>query len=347
MCKNFIYLLALLLFFGCSNEKPKSQTPPPPFVGVLEAKSGDIDLKFNYPAQIISDQNVEIVAKVSGTIVKQFVKAGQNVQEGDKLFLIDPLKYEAAYAIALANFKKSDMDYKRALKLQKQKAISQKEFDSAKAAFLVAEANLKNSKIDLDYTEVKAPFSGVVGDNLKDVGSFVSVGVSLIRLTKLNPIYAKFSIPDIDALEMNKNLYNKDWVQISSDANLTTDSGNFAGKVIFIDKVISKNGALEAKAEFLNDDLRLLPGSYGSILMSGFKQKNGFLVPQIAIKQDVAGAYVLILDQGIVNKKRIKIVFQDDINAVVSEGIKNGDKIIMDNFKKIRVGSPATQAKGN
>ncbi len=344
---KFICLFVLFVFLGCSDSKPKTQTPPPPFVGVIEVKSKDVTLSFNYPAQIISDQNVEIVTKVSGEIVKQFVKAGDNVKAGDKLFLIDPVKYEAAYLVANANFIKSQMDYQRVLKLKKQNAISQKEFDSAKATFLISKANLTNAKIDLDYTEVKAPFSGVVGDNLKDVGSFVISGQSLIRLTKLNPIYAKFSIPDIDALDINQNLQEKSWEQVSSEANLSINGQNFVGKVVFIDKVISKNAALEAKAEFDNSDLKLLPGSYGAILMSGLKQKNGFSVPQIAIKQDVAGAYVLVLENGIVNKKRIKIVFQNDSNAVVSEGLKNGDKIIIDNFKKIRVGSPAIQAKGN
>ena len=297
-----------------------------------------------------------IYPKVSGTIIKQFFKPGDSVKAGDKLFLIDPEKYQAGYdaleaaiGVANANLKNAQTEFNRISNLYKKNAVSQKDYDAAVSALEIANANLlsaranaKNAKIDLGYTSITAPFDGVLGDNLADVGSLVVANSTrLVRLTKINPIEAHFYISDVDNLNRVKMQESSLWVQTNSGAVLKVGSEEFSGKVNFIDNVVNTNmGSVLAKAEFNNDEGKLLPGMFGHIKMDGFYQKDGFKIPQVALQQTDVKTYVLVVTDGKVASKDVKITYQTKDAAVVSEGLNEGDKIIMNNFLKIGVGAP-------
>ncbi|WP_169754711.1 efflux RND transporter periplasmic adaptor subunit [Campylobacter curvus] len=368
-------LVAALFFTGCLDDlnifkKDKAQAAasamPPAQVDVVVAKKGDYPMSFNYPARIQSEQDVIIKPKVSGTLLKQNFKAGDTVKEGQVLFVIDPEKYQATYesskasiAQAEANLKNAKNEMERVKKLFAQKALSQKEYDSALAAYESADATLKsavastkNAKLDLGYTNVTAPFSGVVGENLVDVGAYIAAGsTELVRLTKIDPIDVRFYISDIDELNRAKNIDQNSWEQINKEAILTVDGQNFEGKVKFIDSTVDVNsGGVLAKAEFENKDGKLLPGVFARISMNGFVQKDSFAIPQVAILQDTVSPYVYLVKDGKVVKKSIKIIYQTVTEAYVKEGLEEGDVIILNNFKKIGPGSsvqPDTQGKEN
>ncbi|AII14011.1 multidrug efflux system CmeABC, periplasmic fusion protein CmeA [Campylobacter iguaniorum] len=372
---NKIYGLSILatviLFSGCFSQTDKKQNAqaggmPPLPVGVFVAKAGDIPIVLNYSGQTTSNMDVTLKAKVAGTIEKQFFKAGDRVQAGDKLYLIDQAKYKAVYdsslanlKVAEANFNNAKTDFDRSLKLHANSAISQKEFDSSKATFestkasvLAAKANLQNSKIDLDYSVVTAPFSGVIGDSLKDVGSYVSSADSdLVRLTKLNPIYVDFAISDVNRLEIAQKLGSKEWVQLNSLVTMKYEGKDYNGTLDFIDNVIDQSsGTVSAKAKFDNNATKLRPGAFATVEVYGFYQKNGFKIPQVAILQDLVNPFVYTIKDGKVVKNPIKIVSQDATSAIISSGLNDGDIIIIDNFKKIREGQsvqPVQDTKGN
>ncbi|MBR8463245.1 efflux RND transporter periplasmic adaptor subunit [Campylobacter sp. faydin G-24] len=342
------------------------QMPPPAHVDVIVAKKGSYPMSFEYPAKIQSEQDVVLKPKVSGTLIKQNFKPGDSVKAGQILFIIDPSKYQATYdayeasiAQATANLKNAKSELTRVQSLFKQKAISQKEYDtavathdSANAALQSAQANAKNAKIDLGYTNVTAPFSGVVSENLVDVGTYVAAGsTELVRLTKIDPIDVRFYITDIDNLNRVKNLDNNSWEQINEEANLKIDGQTYTGKVKFIDSVVDESsGGVLAKAEFDNKNGKLIPGIFATISMDGFIQRDSFVIPQIAILQDIISPYVYVVKDGKVAKKTIKIVYQKVAEAYVNEGLEDGDLIITNNFKKIGIGSPVvvdTQGKEN
>lgn len=360
---NFSLIAGILLSFaGCFKDDKASATSqasqiPPAKVDIVKAKKEDIPITFEYPAKIVSDQDVTLRPKVSGTLIKQYFKAGDKVKAGDKLFLIDPEKYQASYdaleanvAVAGATLKNAQTEFNRVRKLYEKKAVSQKEFDSAKSALDIANANLlsvkansKNAKIDLGYTTVVAPFEGVLGENLVDVGSFVSASATeLVRLTKIDPISVKFYIADVDNLNRVKNIEGGIWAQNGASATLKTGNEIFKGNVSFIDSVVDVNvGSVLAKAEFENKEAKLMPGAFVSITMEGFYQKDGFKIPQVAIQQDAMNTFVLVLKDQKVTQKNIKISYQKEDYAVVSEGLEEGDLIIINNFKKIKVGAGA------
>lgn len=358
-----VLLLTSLLFTACFDEKDKKSAAagqqrqmPPSKVDVFVAKKSNVPISFDYTATLTSQQDVIIYPKVSGTIIKQFFKPGDNIKAGDKLFLIDPEKYQAGYdaleaaiGVANANLKNAQTEFNRISNLYKKNAVSQKDYDAAVSVLEIANANLlsaranaKNAKIDLGYTSITAPFDGVLGDNLADVGSLVVANSTrLVRLTKINPIEAHFYISDVDNLNRVKMQESSLWVQTNSGAVLKVGSEEFSGKVNFIDNVVNTNmGSVLAKAEFNNDEGKLLPGMFGHIKMDGFYQKDGFKIPQVALQQTDVKTYVLVVAEGKVASKDVKITYQTKDAAVVSEGLNENDKIIMNNFLKIGVGAP-------
>lgn len=364
--KSFLVLsAAVFLFSGCFESSDKKAATgrqmPPSHVDIFVAQKADVPISFDYTATVTSNQDVIIYPKVSGTIIKQFFKPGDKIKAGDKLFLIDPEKYEASYdsldaavGVANANLKNAQTEFKRISALYKKNAVSQKDYDAAVAAYDIAnatlvsaKATLKNAKIDLGYTTITAPFDGVVGDNKVDVGSLVTASqTQLVRLTKINPIEADFYIADVDNLSRKANLDNGAWQQLNSEAVLNLNNEDFTGKVTFIDNVVNTaTGSVLAKASFDNSEGKILPGAFGHIKMSGFVQKNAFNIPQVALQQSATNTYVLVVKDGKVGQKNVKTSYQTKDMVVVTEGLEEGDKIIVNNFLKIGVGAPVETDK--
>jgi len=357
--------VAVLFLSGCfenkENKAAAGRQMPLSHVDIFIAQKTDIPISFDYTATVASSQDVIIYPKVGGTIIKQFFKPGSKVKAGDKLFLIDPEKYQASFdsldasvGVANANLKNAETEFKRISALYKKNAVSQKDYDAAVAAYDIAnanlvsaKANLKNAKIDLGYTTITAPFDGVVGDNQVDVGSLVIANqTKLVRLTKINPIEAEFYIADVDNLTRKTNLDNGSWQQLNSDTVLSVNGENFNGKVNFIDNVVNTaTGSVLAKASFDNSEGKILPGAFGHIKMSGFVQKNAFNIPQVALQQSATNSYVLVVKDGKVSQKNVKTSYQTKDMIVVTEGLEEGDKIIVSNFLKIGVGAPVETDK--
>ncbi|WP_107686177.1 efflux RND transporter periplasmic adaptor subunit [Campylobacter concisus] len=357
--------VAVLFLSGCfenkENKAAAGRQMPLSHVDIFTAQKTDMPISFDYTATVTSSQDVIIYPKVGGTIIKQFFKPGSKVKAGDKLFLIDPEKYQASFdsldasvGVANANLKNAETEFKRISALYKKNAVSQKDYDAAVAAYDIAnanlvsaKANLKNAKIDLGYTTITAPFDGVVGDNQVDVGSLVIANqTKLVRLTKINPIEAEFYIADVDNLTRKTNLDNGSWQQLNSDAVLSVNGENFNGKVNFIDNVVNTaTGSVLAKASFDNSEGKILPGTFGHIKMSGFVQKNAFNIPQVALQQSATNSYVLVVKDGKVSQKNVKTGYQTKNMVAVTEGLEDGDKIIVNNFLKIGVGAPVETDK--
>jgi len=343
-------IFAAFLVSGCSyfekkedkGAKQGGETPALP-VGVFTAKSADVPIILKFNGQTISELEIMLKPQVSGTIEKQLFEPGHSVKKGDVLYEIDRSKYQAAFDSANANLQNASADYKRAKALKASNTISQKDFDIAKAAFMVAEANFKSAKIDLDHSLVTAPFDGMAGDTQKDVGAYVNVGEDLVRLSKFDPIDVEFGIADVDRLELDANLRNGQWKQLGRQVSINLGGKDYNGTLSFIDSVINTNTAsVSAKAQIPNPSLEIRPGVFTKVSVEGFYQKNGFKIPQVALKQDLSNTIVYVVQDGKVAKKVVKIAAQDTRTATISSGLQDGDQIILDNFKKINVGSKVT-----
>ncbi len=329
---------------GCGSENSASAPAQPPLpVGTITAKKADIPIILSYSGTTESGSDVVLKAKVSGAIEKQLFTAGSTIKRGEALYQIDRSKYEAAHNSAQATLKNAQAQLKRAEQLKELNAISPAEYDSVLASFQVAEANSKNTKIDLGFSTVSAPFDGVIGDTKKDIGSFVSVSEELVRLTSLNPIFVRFAISDVARLNISQNIKSGQWIEQSASAFIEYEGRKIEGKLSFVDNIIdAASGTVDAKAEFENSDLSIRPGAFVRISVGGFMQKDGFQIPQIAMLQDLVSPFVYVVKDGKVAKAPIKIASQDATTAVVSHGLSDGDVVIVDNFLKIKIGQPVS-----
>ena len=153
----------------------------------------------------------------------------------------------------------------------------------------------------------------------------------------------EFGIADIDRLELDANLRNGQWKQLGRQVSVNLGGKDYNGTLSFIDSVINTNTAsVSAKAQIPNPNLEIRPGVFTKISVDGFYQKNGFKIPQVALKQDLSNTIVYVVQDGKVAKKVVKIAAQDTRTATISSGLQDGDQIILDNFKKINVGSKVT-----
>ena len=350
MKKVVSLIFAAFLVSGCSyfekkedkGAKQGGETPALP-VGVFTAKSADVPIILKFNGQTVSELEIMLKPQVSGTMEKQLFEPGRSVKKGDVLYEIDRSRYQAAFDSANATLQSASADYKRAKALKASNTISQKDFDTAKAAFMVAEANFKSAKIDFDHSLVTAPFDGMAGDTQKDVGAYVNVGEDLVRLSKFDPIDVEFGIADVDRLELDANLKNGQWKQLGRQVSINLGGKDYNGTLSFIDSVINTNTAsVSAKAQIPNPNLEIRPGIFTKVSVEGFYQKNGFKIPQVALKQDLSNTIVYVVQDGKVAKKVVKISAQDTRTATISSGLQDGDQIILDNFKKINVGSKVT-----
>jgi membrane fusion protein (multidrug efflux system) len=339
-------------------------------VSTFVASKGDIDITLEYPAKVKSVQQVQVVARVPGTLEKKFFKEGSTVKEGQLLYRIDPAKYQAAYdaasaqlSIAEANAKQADRNWNRTEVLYAKNALSQREYDSALSAYesanaqvKAAEAALLNAKVDLGYTNVTATAGGDIGESLQDLGSYVGTAATnalLTTITQTNPIYAEFSIPDIDALKQRYTLKTGSWGNLAAaklPAKIITPAGEAydeMGVFDYIDtNVDAQTASIKARATFKNGDKVLLPGLFVRVVIEGLVQKDTFSIPQKAVMQDPLGNYVYVMSNNTAQKRPI-VVGNTIANSeiIVNSGLNVGDIIILDNLNKLRPGAPVVDAK--
>ncbi len=361
MRSRFFVASAVLGLFlvGCSGEQKaqqgqQQQAPQAVPVPALTVKSTPINLSYEYPARLKSVEQAQVVAKVNGTLLKKSYTEGAFVKEGALLFKIDPKKYQATYDKAKANLgvaeaalKNAERSKNRVESLYKDKAVSEQERDSVISNYEIALAQveasravLNDAQIDLDYTSVTAPIGGMAGQKLIDAGNYIGAQTILTTITKLDPIYAEFSIPDSD-LAKAKSVEG-------GVAKIILENGKeFTGKVNFFDSVIDdKSGTIALRAEFKNSNNELIPGQFGRIRLENSSSEPLILVPQKAVMQSPQGSSVYIVENGIAE---IRLVVLGETIAkgwVIKSGLKDGDIVIVDNITKVRPKSPVKPMEG-
>ncbi|MDR0666434.1 MAG: efflux RND transporter periplasmic adaptor subunit [Campylobacteraceae bacterium] len=372
MCFNKLSLLkfsatalACLLFAtGCDKGGQSAagapQMPPLP-VNTFTAHKRDIPINLEYPARIKSVQQIQVVARVPGTLEKKFFKEGSFVNEGTLLYRIDPAKYQAAYdiakaqvSVAEASYKQAERNWERSEKLYEKNAISQREYDqalsgyeTAKAQVEAANAALSNAKVDLEYTNIKAAASGSIGQNLQDLGSYVGTSAAnsvLTTITQTNPVYAEFSLPDIELLKKRYTLARGDWKSITNaklPVRIFTPAGESyekLGTFDFLDNLVDPQTAtIKARATFNNKDGVLIPGLFVRVSIEGLMQKDVFAIPQRAVLQDPMGTYVFIGKNAKASK--VYVVTENTIansEIIIQDGLNEGDEVILDNLTKLK-----------
>ncbi|HEX4332774.1 MAG TPA: efflux RND transporter periplasmic adaptor subunit [Usitatibacter sp.] len=304
--------------------------------------------------QAEGSRDVEIHARVTGIIEKRAYEEGAPVQAGQLLFLIDPAPFELAVDEAKAALQQervkrdlAETDTKRLEPLAREKAIAQRDYDTAvatartsTASIAAAEAKLKEAELNLSYTKVAAPISGITGRAQRSEGSLVTANTDsslLTTLTQVNPIWVRFSLAEPDFNRI-RGAERGARVQLVNDANaIVADNGKLNFSASTVD---TKLGTVQLRAEFPNPGIKWLPGQFLKVRVLAGEQ-NAFLVPQQAILQSEQSRIVMTAGpDGKAVSKPVKIANWVGSNAVVTAGLSDGDMVIVDNLVKVRPGSP-------
>ena len=363
-------LFSALLFNGCGDSKgnnsQNSLSLPPLKVTTYQVKLNDIPVSMEYPAKIKSMQQVNVVAKVNGTLEKKNFTEGNFVKKEEVLYQIDSTRYEALMQEALADvemktatLKQATREWERVKILFEQDSTSQKDRDSALSAYETAQAslkasqaNLKKAQIDLGYTKVKAPISGFTSLNKQDLGSYVgSTNESMIltTITQTNPIYVEFSLPDIEFLKKRFIINDGNWNNISQtklQVSIIFSDGLIyeeKGTLDFIDSFVdNETSTVKARATFENPKNDLISGLFVKIRIDGLIYKNAISIPQTSLLQDTTGAFVYIVKDNQAIRTPVKIENISKDTYIINDGLNEGDIVITNNLTKLKSGSSIT-----
>jgi membrane fusion protein (multidrug efflux system) len=323
-------------------------------VTAIEMQPRRVPIVVEAAGQAEGSKEVEVRARVSGILTGQHYKEGDSVKAGSTLFTIDRVPYEIALVQARAaltqeqaNVEKAQRDAARLKPLIEQKAISQKEYDDATSALktsdaLVAanEARVREAELNLEYTRVTAPISGVTGRAVQSVGSLVTAGGASSLLTTVNisdPVWVSFSFSESEVLQLRRAGGKTGVTLILPDGSTYAKTGklNFAAST-----VDTKTGAVPLRAEFPNPKLELLPGQFVRVQVT-LGEREAYLVPQSALSQGDQGKIVFTVSAD--NKVAPRPVETDGWSGhdwVITQGLAPGDRVIVDNLMKLRPGAP-------
>lgn len=362
--KNIVISMVAVsvLFLGCSDEKGSpvgqaqaGQMPPLPVKDYV-VKFDRADFTKSYSALLKPSQEVEVVARVSGVLVKENFLEGAFVKKGDTLYEIQKEEYDASLEEskaslqkAEANLLKASKDWSRSEYLFKNAAVSEQQRDevlyaheNAKAEVHKAKASLKNAQLNRDYATIKAPISGIVGLSSSDEGSFISTqNAQLTTITALDPIHAEFSLSSSDATKYLSQ------IKKSAQASLTLNKKTYKGTIDFIaPKVDAQTDTLHMRAKFENPDGDLLIGSFVEITLGGFSYESVAKIPQNALIKTPDATVVYVIENGAVSMRPVKVAHTDNGVAIVESGLKENEHIVISNIAKLKPNSKVTVMEG-
>lgn len=361
--------LALLLLIvpalaACEQSEPKAQPAPPlPQVTVatpLKKVAADLD---EYVGRFVAVESVEIRGRVSGYLEAIHFRDGQLVQQGDLLFTIDRRPFQSALAQARANLAQAranlafaESDLARAQNVRVGTVISQQTLDQRVQAKRVAEASVaaqeaaeRQAALDLEFTELRAPVSGRIGDRRVSQGNLVTGGTSgsttlLATVQSTDPIRFEFTLdeaaylhyarPARDVADPTRGLTVPVKLKLLDEAEFTHE-----GRLDFIDNAIDRStGTMRARAEFANPKATLTPGMFGRVQVAAGPPSEVLVVPDAAIGTEQASKYVLVVDDE--NVARPKYVTPGALidGLRVAEGLAEGDRVIVNGLMRVRPG---------
>lgn len=356
-----------LALAGCE-EKNTYVAPPPPSVTVAPVLQQDVQRYLELTGNTASINTVDLNARVQGFLTAIKYQDGQFVKKGTVLFVIEQDQYKAdvaqAQAVLAANQAlqvQAEAEYNRQNQLAKQDFASQATLDQARAKRDQAVANVQNAqasldiaKINLGYTEVAAPFDGVVTAHLQDVGALVGYGspTKLATIVEINPIYVWFSLSENQVLNIKEALAKQgrtirsvveNMVDIPVEIGLQTETGYpHKGKLDYISpQVDPSTGTLTVRAIFDNKDLSLLPGLFARVRLPLGPAEPTILVNDNAIGTNQTGAYVLTVGKdNVVSQAQINMgQLQDKGLRAVNSGLVGGDQVVINGIQRAIPGS--------
>ena len=343
---------------------------PPAAVSTMTVQPKAVLAPFEYTGQTAGSREVEVRARVRGILLARNFTEGGTVKKGQSLYTIDPApfratlaKAEADLAGALARLEQSKRNAARLQPLYAEKAVSQKDYDDAISAQTIGEADVKaararllEAQLDLEYTRVEAPVSGIVGRSLQSEGTLVSgPEVLLTRITQVDPMWVNFGIPDADQLRMRS--------EAEAGRLVLPKDGRFEVRVRLADgqvysrtgwltfsdvRVSGQTGTSDARAVIANPDEKLRSGQFVRVTLSGATRPGAVLVPQRAVLEGPQGKFVYVVDEKSTAQPRpVELGEWAGSDWIITGGLQPGERVIIDGVMRIGPGAPVQAASVN
>lgn len=369
MKKNIIILVlivvaALLFRYGFSVYDRVMQTKAmrnkkAPEVTVADIQEAEIIRSFEAPGRVVSKYQVNVMARIAGYLQKSYFKEGDFVKAGQTLFQIEPQEFSNASNVAKADVENTraqlvyaEKQLARAKELVAKDYIAKSQYDNLlaqrdalRAQLASAQARYNDSNRNLGYTHVKAPVDGRIGIITVTLGNYVSPSSgALTTINSTNPIYVTFPLDsaDFDSLSMadgSNNINRKTEIYFSNGQKYPLN-----GVQDFHDnKIDQATGTVTMRATFQNPNNQLLHGEFVTVKLYSNNPVKTPVVPQTAVQENQAGKYVYkIDDKGLPQLTYIKIGAQNGTSWIVNEGLKAGDRVVIDGIQKVVPGQPVT-----
>ena len=353
-----VMLITPLGLWLCGCKKPEPP-PPPPIVQVMEVVAETAPASAEFIGQLDSPQNVEVRARVEGFVDKIIFTEGTEVKEGDPLFKLDDKPYQERLAAAngmlaeaKAALKKYEADVARLAPLAAKRAVPQQDLDNAlasvdvgKAAVLSAEARVQGATLDVGYCDLHAPIAGLIGATAVQIGELVGKGqpTLLATISKLDPIWFYCNVSEVSFLraegetqETGKRIEDLPVTLVLANGATHPDKGKF----VFIDRAVDpKTGTLRVRAAFANSRKILRPGMFGRINVDLGVRPDSILVPEKSVSELQGKNFVWIVGpDNKASQRPVKVGKQIGGKLLIEEGLKPGDRIVVEGLQKVRDG---------
>jgi RND family efflux transporter MFP subunit len=344
--------MAVAALAGCE-DKNSFVAPPPPKVDVAAPVQRPVTRYVEATGNTAPIKNVDLVARVQGFLQSIDYQDGAFVKQGTQLFTIEPETYKlkldqarAAEAGAQASVRQAEADYKRQAELVQRQAVSQATLDTststrdnAQANLQQAEANTKLAQVNYGYTNVTAPFDGIVSAHMVSVGELVGVSspTQLASIVAMDPIYVNFTVNEQDVLRIRaeaarRGLTAADMKQFPIQVGLQTEAGYpHEGKLDYVAPTLTQStGTLAVRGLVPNDKRVLLPGYFVRVRVPFTQEKDALLVPDTALGSDQGGRYLLVVNgDNVVEQRKVQIGPVDNGLRVIESGLKPDDRVVI------------------
>ncbi len=286
-----------------------------------------------------AENDVEIVARTQGPLVELLTEEGRQVSRGRVMARIDPKETQAQVKIAQVSLQDAERIYKRAEETFAEQLISQADFDAALAAKESAEATLFDRQVQLDYTEIKAPFGGVVVDRTIKLADNVTAGQVLFRISDFDPLLSKIQVPEKELSRLHKG----------QPAYLTVEAWpgeRFPAKVLRLSPVVdATTGTIRVTLQVEGGD-KLRPGMFANIYLEVDRHEDALTIPKSALSLESLGDTVYVVNGDVAARRAIQLGYEEADTVEVASGLEEGDHVIVVGQDGLSDGTPIRILEG-
>jgi membrane fusion protein (multidrug efflux system) len=335
---------------------------PPPQVGVIVSQPAEVPYPVEFAGRVAGVRDVEVRPRVGGLLLRREFEEGARVDQGQVLFRIDPATYEVALSRAEAqlqqaqavlrqaeeNFNRIEPLARRGVSTDVQLEEARSQRDQARAGVQLAEAEVQNARLNLSYTTVTAPSAGATALESPSVGALIQAQQTLLTtISQLDPAYVNFSYTDEENRAFRALNERREKPISERDLKVELQYGQGAGYPhpgridTAAQRVDPQTGTIQARAIFPNPDGALLPGQFVRVRLTGITLPDAIVVPRQAVSQGPQGPSIYVLGENDVAKALpIRLGREVAEGWVVQEGLKGGERVVVDGVIRVRPGQP-------